>query len=262
MSATDLASFPSVAMKTKPATHIALLGGFDLMVGDVPVTVPVGSKRLLAFIALNYRASVPRSLVAGSLWPNAAEHSAYTNLRAALSRLRGVGRKALDVSPSEVRLARDVTVDLHHARSLAQHLLDPYGPVEDLRLNAATVDHLSADLLPGWYDDWALLEAEHWRQLRLHALEALAGEFIDAKEFAGAVSAAHAAVQADPLRESSQASLIRAHLAEGNPSEALNDFERYSHRLRNELGLRPTNRLQRLVAELQRSRPRQGSLKP
>ncbi|MFC3575624.1 BTAD domain-containing putative transcriptional regulator [Streptomyces yaanensis] len=258
MSAADLA-FSSLAVKTKSPMRIALLGGFDLMVDDVPVAVPVGSKRLLAFIALNYRASVPRSLVAGSLWPDASEHSAYTNLRAALSRLRGTARKALDVSSAEVRLARDVTVDLYHSRSLAQRLLDPGGPVEDLRLNAATVDQLSADLLPGWYDDWALLEAEHWRQLRLHALEALAGEFIDAKEFAGAVSAAHAAVQADPLRESSQASLIRAHLAEGNPSEALSDFERYAQRLRDELGLRPTQRLHRLVAELQRSRPRNGS---
>lgn len=232
------------------------------MVGDVPVTVPAGSKRLLAFIALNYRASVPRALVAGSLWPEASEQSAYTNLRAALSRLRGIGRKALDVTPTEVRLARDVTVDLYHSRSLAQHLVDPRAPAEELRLNAATVDQLSADLLPGWYDEWALLEAEHWRQLRLHALEALAGEFIDAKEFAGAVSAAHAAVQADPLRESSQASLIRAHLAEGNPSEALHHFERYAQRLRDELGLRPTQRLRQLVAELQRSRPGNGSLRP
>ncbi|MER6127384.1 BTAD domain-containing putative transcriptional regulator [Streptomyces sp. NPDC001795] len=261
MSTVDLAS-SSPAVRTKPSVHIALLGGFDLMVGDVPVTVPAGSKRLLAFIALNYRASVPRALVAGSLWPEASEQSAYTNLRAALSRLRGIGRKALDVTPTEVRLARDVTVDLYHSRSLAQHLVDPRAPAEELRLNAATVDQLSADLLPGWYDEWALLEAEHWRQLRLHALEALAGEFIDAKEFAGAVSAAHAAVQADPLRESSQASLIRAHLAEGNPSEALHHFERYAQRLRDELGLRPTQRLRQLVAELQRSRPGNGSLRP
>ncbi|MEU6808973.1 BTAD domain-containing putative transcriptional regulator [Streptomyces sp. NPDC046831] len=247
-------------MKSRPSVHIALLGGFDLVVDDVPVTVPVGSKRLLALIALNYRASVPRSLIAGSLWPDACEQKAYTNLRAALSRLRDLGRKALDVSPSEVRLARGVTVDLHHARSLAQRILDPHVPAEDLRLTAATVDQLSADLLPGWYDEWALLESEHWRQLRLHALEKLAGELIAAEQFAGAVTAAHTAVQADPLRESSQASLIRAHLAEGNLAEALGHFERYAQLLRNELGLRPTQRLRRLVAELRQSYPGGGFL--
>ncbi|MFE0382199.1 BTAD domain-containing putative transcriptional regulator [Streptomyces inhibens] len=231
--------------------HIALLGGFDLVVGDVPVTVPVGSKRLLAFIALNGRAAAPRSLVAGSLWPEASEQCAYANLRSALSRLRGIGRKALEVCPTEVRLAREVTVDLYRARSLAQRILDPHVPAEDLRLNAATVDQLSDDLLPGWYDEWALPEAEQWQQLRLHALESLAGAFIDAQQFAGAIAAAHAAVQANPLRESSQALLIRAYLAEGNPSEALDGFERYAHRLRDELGLRPTPRLRQLVDGLQ-----------
>ncbi|MFD0168241.1 BTAD domain-containing putative transcriptional regulator [Streptomyces decoyicus] len=238
-----------------PALQIALLGGFDLVVGDVPVVVPVGSKRLLAFIALHGRTAAPRSLVAGSLWPEACEQSAHTNLRSALSRLRSIGRRALEVSPTDVRLARDVSVDLHHARSLAQRILDPGVPAGELQLSAATVDQLSGDLLPGWYDDWALREAERWQQLRLHALESLAGEFIDAKQFAGAVAAAHAAVQANPLRESSQASLIRAHLAEGNPSEALNDFERYEHRLRDELGLRPTPRLRRMMDGLLRPHP-------
>lgn len=259
MSSDDLA-LSSLIVKSRPSVHIALLGGFDLVVGDVPVTVPLGSKRLLASIALNYRASVPRALIAGSLWPEASEPRANTNLRAALSRLPDLGRQALDVSPSEVRLAREVTVDLYHARSLAERILDPSVPAEDLDLNAATVDQLSADLLPGWYDEWALLEAEHWRQLRLHALEKLAGELIDAEQFAGAVTAAHTAAQADPLRESSQVSLIRAYLAEGNLVEALDHFERYAQRLRNELGLRPTQQLRQLVAELQQSHPGGGSL--
>ncbi|MER5361985.1 BTAD domain-containing putative transcriptional regulator [Streptomyces sp. NPDC002785] len=259
MSSYDLAFSPSPAL-SGPSASIALLGGFDLVVGDEPVTVPVGSKRLLAFIALNYRAAVPRALVAGSLWPEASEQGANTNLRSALSRLRGLGRQALDICPAELRLAREVAVDLYSARSLAQRILDPRVPAEELDLNAATVDQLSADLLPGWYDEWMLPEAEQWRQLRLHALEALTGNFIATKEFAGAVTAAHAAVQADPLRESSQASLIRAHLAEGNPSEALYGFERYEQHLHDELGLRPTPRLRRLVSELQRSRPGNRSL--
>ncbi|MFJ2894789.1 BTAD domain-containing putative transcriptional regulator [Streptomyces sp. NPDC087218] len=209
----------------------------------------------MAFIVLQYRAAVPRALVAGNLWPEASDQGANTNLRSALARLQGLGKQALNICPAELRLAREVTVDLFGARSLARRVLDPHVPVKDLDLDVAAVDQLSADLLPGWYDEWVLPEAEQWRQLRLHALEALTGAFIGLKEFAWAVTAAHAAVQADPLRESSQASLIRAHLAEDNRSEALCDFERYEQHLRDELGLRPTPRLCRLVSELQRSRP-------
>ncbi|MGC4997507.1 MULTISPECIES: AfsR/SARP family transcriptional regulator [unclassified Streptomyces] len=249
MTAGDQATASRV-VQIKPSVRIALLGGFDLIVNDVPVTAPVGSRRLLAFVALNHRTPVPRSLIAGSLWPKVPEHCAYTNLRAALCRLRGLGTRALDITATDVRLAPDVTVDVHDARMLAQHLLDPCVPPVALGLSTATVDQLSADLLPGWYDEWALLEADHWRQLRLHALEALTETFIDATEYAGAVVAAQAAVQADPLRESSQASLIRAYLAEGNPSEAVHHFERYVRRLRDELGLCPTQRLHQLVARV------------
>ncbi|MGW0786540.1 BTAD domain-containing putative transcriptional regulator [Streptomyces sp. NPDC002913] len=39
-----------------------------------------------------------------------------------------------------------------------------------------------------------------------------------------------------------------AHLADGNPSEALNAFTRYARRLHEELGLEPTERLHRLAA--------------
>lgn len=258
MSSYDLVFSPPPT-RPRPFVSISLLGGFDIVVGDEPVTVPVGSKRLLAFIALQYRAAVPRTLVAGSLWPEATEQGANTNLRSALSRLQDLGKQALNICPAEVRLAREVDVDLFRARSLAQRIIDSHVPAEELDLNAAAVDQLSANLLPGWYDEWMLPEAEQWRQLRLHALEALTEAFIDTKEFAWAVTAAHAAVQADPLRESSQASLIRAHLAEDNRSEALYDFERYEQQLSDELGLRPTPRLRRLVSELQRSRPGGGS---
>ena len=56
-----------------------------------------------------------------------------------------------------------------------------------------------------------------------------------------------AAVAAEPLRESAQRALIRAHLAEGNRSEALRQYRSYESLLRDELGLEPTSDLKALV---------------
>jgi len=53
------------------------------------------------------------------------------------------------------------------------------------------------------------------------------------------------------LRESSHASLVRVHLAEGNESEALREFDRYRTFLFEELGLEPTPLLSQLVLSLQ-----------
>ncbi|MET9887757.1 BTAD domain-containing putative transcriptional regulator [Streptomyces sp. NPDC006430] len=235
---------------SRSAVRLALLGGFSLAGHDGPLTVPPASERVLAFVALSCRGAVPRTLVAGTLWPDAPQRCANANLRSALSRLRNTGREALDVNMSTLSLAHHVTVDFDRARSLAHLILGPGPSAPDRGFGVTTVLELSADLLPGWYEDWALLEAEGWRQLRSSALERLSADFVAARRFAEAVTAAHAAVRADPLRESSQASLIRAHLAEGNAVEALLDFQRYEQRLHRATGLLPTPALHQLLTGL------------
>jgi DNA-binding SARP family transcriptional activator len=230
---------------------VAVLGGFRLWwSGNTQVGVPRASQRLLAFLAL-CGGVASRASVAGTLWPDASEHHAYSNLRSALARVERSCRRVLHASKLELGLADGVAVDIHRSQALARRLLDPAIPPRQSDLGAATLQALSADLLPGWYDDWVLIEAEDWRQLRLHALEALAGRLTAAGRWGEAVDAASAAVRAEPLRETSHAALINVHLAEGNQSEALREFQRYRALLRAELGLEPTPRLRRLVHGLQ-----------
>jgi DNA-binding SARP family transcriptional activator len=97
----------------------------------------------------------------------------------------------------------------------------------------------AVELLPGWYDDWVLLERERVRQQLLHALEALSQEHLRAGRCAQAVEAAMVAVSADSLRESAQRVLLAAHLAEGNRAEARRIFDDYCDLLRRELGVEP-----------------------
>jgi DNA-binding SARP family transcriptional activator len=118
-------------------------------------------------------------------------------------------------------------------------------------LSSEAISALSVDLLPDWYDDWAIAEAEEWRQLRLHALDSLAERLTSAGRYADATSAALAAVRAEPLRETAHAALIRVYLAEGNRAEALSAYENYREMLQNELGLEPTPLIQTLVQDLQ-----------
>jgi SARP family transcriptional regulator, regulator of embCAB operon len=236
---------------TDDDVRVALLGGFGLLLGSSVLSVPRASQRLLAFLALQGR-MVKRAAVAGVLWPDASESHAYSNLRSALARLRGTARKVLAIGKLELGLAEGVTVDIRHARALAHRLLDPASTPDSSELGIAAVSALSADLLPDWYDDWALVEAEDWRQLRLHALEALAGRLIAIRRWGEAAGAAAAAVRAEPLRESSRVALVEVHLAQGNQSEAVREFTQYRALLHAELGLEPTDRLRQLVQGLQR----------
>jgi SARP family transcriptional regulator, regulator of embCAB operon len=236
-------------------SRVLLVGGFQLVEGEAQVALAEGSQRLLALLALRGR-PVKRLLVAGTLWPDVTERRAYASLRSALTRLYGVVRDAVEVNPGDLRLARSVAVDLRESQALAHRLLDAADqPLDASDLSGGAIAALSGELLPDWYDDWVLLEAEDWRQLRLHALEALSGLLTAAGRYGDAAAAALAAVKADPLRESAHAALIQVHLAERNQSEALREFRRYQELLRAELDIDPTDHLRRLFDPPGGSRP-------
>ncbi|HEY5012429.1 MAG TPA: BTAD domain-containing putative transcriptional regulator [Acidimicrobiia bacterium] len=226
---------------------MSLLGRFSLS-DERGLDVPLanGVQRLLALLALRDRV-VHRASVAGVLWPDVTESHAHASLRSALARTPDAVRSVLSVSASELALVHEVEVDVRDALALAQRLLDGVAPAPPDDVGTDAIELLSNDLLPGWLDEWVVSEAEEWRQLRLHALEALADRLIAASRFSDAAGAAMAAVKAEPLRESAHAALIRVHLAESNQSEALRQFERYRSLLRSELGIEPTARISELI---------------
>jgi DNA-binding SARP family transcriptional activator len=233
-------------------SKVSLLGGFVFSVGgDAILGISASSQRLIAFLALRDQATT-RSHLAGTFWPESTDERAGASLRTALARMDGPARDAVRVTAMDLGLDEGVVVDVHHSEALAHRLTDLDADSPDADISSPAVSSLSRDVLPGWYDDWAIIAAEDWHQLRLHALESVAHRLTEADRLAEAATAALAAVQAEPLRESARAALIRVHLAEGNQSEALGEFERYRVLLDAELGIEPTSRLRTLLAKLAR----------
>jgi DNA-binding SARP family transcriptional activator len=226
--------------------RISLLGGFGLSDGRVDIAIAEGPQRLLAFLALRKR-PVRRVIAAGALWPDVSQEHAASSLRSTLARLDEGARSALAVTASQLAIADRMTVDLWEAESLARRLVGPHESLTVHHPSSAEIDALSSDVLPDWYEDWVIVEAEAWRGQRLHALEALADDLRSEGSFGQASAAAQAAIDADPLRESPRAALIRIHMAEGNVSDAIREFARYRELLQRELGLQPTPRLQALL---------------
>jgi DNA-binding SARP family transcriptional activator len=226
-----------------------LLGGFGLSDGRVDIAIAEGPQRLLAFLALRKR-PVRRTLAAGALWPDVSQEHASSSLRSTLARLDEGARSALAVTASQLAVADRITVDLWESEALARRLAGPHESLTVDHSSSAEVDALSSDILPDWYEDWVIVEAESWRLQRLHALETLANDLRSEGSYGQASSAAQAAIDADPLRESPRAALIRVHMAEGNVSDAIREFTRYRALLKRELGLEPTPRLQALLDQV------------
>ena len=152
---------------------VSVLDTFTFHAGDRALALPSGSRKLLAFLALRDRPAT-RHLVASTLWPEAPPQDAASSLRSALWRLKPTASAAVIVEDLDLGPHPDVRVDIRESRALAHRLLDPTSEILPGDETAAAVASLSVDLLPGWYDDWVVIENEEWHQLRLHALEAMA----------------------------------------------------------------------------------------
>jgi DNA-binding SARP family transcriptional activator len=146
-------------------------------------------------------------------------------------------------------LASGVRVDVRELTDWAHQALDPRREVA----GAAFPDvGLSAELLPGWYDDWVLVERERCRQLRLYALESLADKLAARERYGEAIQVACAAIREEPLRETAHRTLVRIHLADGNVAEAIRSYESFRELLAEELGVSPTAQMNSLVGRLGR----------
>jgi len=226
---------------------LRLLNVFALECDGVRLQLPTSAQRVIAFVALHNR-PLRRPYVAGSLWLESPEDRAYANLRSALWRLRRCGHHLVEAEGSELSLGRDVDVDLRELERLARSAVA--GTASDLLAVDASL--LGSDLLPGWYDDWVLIEREHYRQMRLHALDALCERLSAGGRLQEALEAGFAAVAGEPLRESAQRALIRVHLAEGNVGEAVRQYRLYRRLLHEQLGIEPSRLMEELVSGLDR----------
>ena len=231
--------------------RVSVLGSFAFRTGDHAHALGATTRKLLALLALRDK-PMTRLLLAGTLWPDATDQEAAGSLRSALWRLKPDVADAIEVEDLDLRLAADVRVDFRESMALAHRVLDNSAPSFAAGTVPSTVSALSADLLPGWRDDWMVLAAEEWHQLRLHALERMSERLAAEGRWAEATTAALAAVRSEPLRETAHGALIRVFLGEGNQAEALEQFHGYRSLLQAELGLEPTDRIGALVQNLGR----------
>lgn len=223
---------------------LRLIRGPIVTIGAHIVELPEGSKRLLAFVALR-GGQVDRQYAAGTLWPAGSDARAAGNLRSALWRLNGDQLSLLAADRHTLVLRKDVLVDVHMVTEWSSRLVTGTATRVDMEVPPLAID--AFELLPGWLDDWVLVERECLRQRVLHALEALSRLRSRALQHAQAVDAAMAAVAVEPLRESAQRALIDAHLAEGNRVEARRCYEAYRALAGRELGVEPSADLQALA---------------
>jgi DNA-binding SARP family transcriptional activator len=230
-------------------TRIQLCGRLAVTVGGrrVEGELPGRQGRLLtAFLALNRLRPLSRAEVVEALWPDGHDGG----LAPLLSKLRRT------VELDGLRLAADwVDVEaaldaIHRAESaLAQGAPhEAWAPSQVAMF--ITGRRFLADEEAPWVDEQRRSQA----RTRLRALEAYAEAAlgIGGTELAAAVRVGRELVAREPYRESGYRILIEALEREGNGAEAILVYEELRTRLREELGITPSDRTQEAYRRLLR----------
>jgi hypothetical protein len=130
--------------------RLGLLQGFQLECCENSVDLPLGSQRVLAFLAMQAR-SLSRSYIASILWMDCNEERAGARLRSALWRINRSGQRLVAANSQVLGLVPDVVVDLRENARTAREVLRSEVPTKDSCVEELTV---AGDLLLGWYDEW------------------------------------------------------------------------------------------------------------
>jgi DNA-binding SARP family transcriptional activator len=165
------AAAEAAGARTARDVYLNLLGGFELWVDGELVRIPEGSERLVVFVALRERPQ-PRLLVAGSLWPEKSDQRALANLRSSLWRCRlDDGYSVVVPDRNRLRLAAGVRLDVAEMETTGWALLKQPDLVSVDEVNRRL---FYEELLPGWYDDWVIMERERLAQVQAQILPEVA----------------------------------------------------------------------------------------
>ena len=223
--------------------QVRVLKRFQLIVAGSTLTLQRNPQRLVGSLAVCGRYQ-RRDAVSGRLWPDKGQRDASASLRNAIWRIRRCIPYVIGTDGYCVWLLDTVRVDLDSFELCARQLIAGQVPSPCV---PAISDALGHDLLPDWDEEWVYGQRERFRQLRLHALDALCTQMVHERRYGEAVMAAHEALLGDPLRESSHEALIAAYLAAGNRGDAVHQYERYTRLMRDELQLPPASNITGLI---------------
>lgn len=236
-----------------PVLGVQLLGGFNLIYNDQPVT-GVNSARLQSCLAyLILHADIPqlRQHFAFLLWPDTTEAQARNNLRQFLFQLRHAlpsPKRFLEINANTVYWKTDdgQVIDVHRFERTLQKAdaAEQQGDTGTVRqMLEQACSYYQGDLLPGCYDDWIIPERERQQQNYHAACQKLMHVLETQRDYSAALQTAQHLHQLNPLDETVYLALMRLHGLNDDYAGARHVYQTAVETLRRELGAEPGNAL-------------------
>ena len=243
---------------------IYLLGQFKIQNDDQALELPDRSAQsLLAYLALNAGVTYRREKLASLLWPDATDSNARSYLRRALWRMRkSLKTGALD--PDDFLRINDISVT-YNAQS--HYSLDA-----DLllsRMETCTVEEIieiarlyRGDLLPGFYDEWVLIERERLQTAYHQMMNHLLDRLVETMRWDEVLYWGEQWIRLGFSPEPAYQALIQAYAGLGNPGMIGLTYQRCVEALERDLGMQPSPETTRLYEQFRDRAPEKAKPSP
>lgn len=241
-------------------SRIHLLGRTAIESGELfdSSDFPGRQGRLLFSVLAWDRRRVSREVLVEILWPSGPPAAWDTSLSALLSKLRGLLQRAgfdahrvLDATGGacEMRFPEGTWVDVREAvnsldRAEGSLRRDAWEEAWSDTTVASSI--LGRSFLAGEDNPWVEARRIELAELSWRATDCLTRSWLERGDLVLATHSARRLVELAPYRESSYVRLMESHLAAGNRAEALRTYEEVRVLLGEQLGVDPTERIQRL----------------
>ena len=220
--------------------QVKLLGQYEIHMDGLPVIIPSRpAQSLLAYLLLHPNKSHRREKLAGQFWPTASESNARSNLRHALWRIR----KAFGPAMNERMDSDDLGV-IYHPQTGDQLDIDSFEACSEnedsIEALLLAVSAYGGELLPGFYEEWVILDRERLQAAFERKLGKLLERLLVERRWNEVLEWGERWVATGGVPEPAYRAMMLAYAGLGNLGGAAAQYQRCVEVLSSELGVEPS----------------------
>lgn len=226
-----------------------LLGKYEIRMDGQSILIPSRpAQSFFAYLLLHPNTPHRREKLAGQFWPQAAESNARSNLRHSLWQIR----KAIGAGANDRIEGNDLCITFHPQPG---DLLDVDALMSCSDTSATgdllqTISAYGGELLPGFYDDWVLLERERLQAVFERMISRLLDRLLAEERWDQVLEWSEQWIALGSTPEPAYRAIMLAQARLGNLAAAASQYQRCVEALSRELDVEPSDVTQRVFEQI------------
>lgn len=230
--------------------EIQLLGQFELRLDGKKVEIPSRpAQSLLAYLVLTAGIAHRRERLAGLIWPDVPELDARRNLRRALWHIRKAAEGQVPLRADDIIIAFDANPDVWVDVLVMSQKLTTEKTVKEL---IQIVSAYAGELLPGFYDEWVIVERERLQAAFEGRIKLLLDRLVEVESWDEVIEWGEKWIALSSATEPAYRALMTAYAGRGDLSGVGQAYRRCAEALTRYLGVEPSEETHHLFTQLSR----------